>query len=88
MRCWEKGKNASHVNAFLQQLEYEAQTAAVAGAAGLYPGNAGKTSESLTEGIVREQGPARPCTGMRSRRLLYDDDRGRIFAGRGRSAGD
>ena len=24
-----KGENASHVNAFLQQLEYEAQTAAV-----------------------------------------------------------
>ena len=51
-----KGENASHVNAFLQQLEYEAQTAAVRQVLPglLYPAQAGKTSESLTEGIVRE----------------------------------
>ena len=77
-----KGENASHVNAFLQQLEYEAQTAAVRQVLPglLYPAQAGKTSESLTEGIVREAFRLMPLYRYAEQALLYEDGQEEEFS--------
>ena len=77
-----KGENASHVNAFLQQLEYEAQTAAVRQVLPglLYPAQAGKTSESLTESIVREAFRLMPLYRYAEQALLYEDGQEEEFS--------
>ena len=83
-----KGENASHVNAFLQQLEYEAQTAAVRQVLPglLYPAQAGKTSESLTEGIVREAFRLMPLYRYAEQALLYEDGQEEEFSLAGEEA--
>lgn len=83
-----KGEDASHVNAFLQQLEYEAQTAAVRQVLPglLYPAQAGKTSESLTEGIVREAFRLMPLYRYAEQALLYEDGQEEEFSLAGEEA--
>ena len=70
------------MNAFLQQLEYEAQTAAVRQVLpGLvYPAQAVKTSESLTEGIVREAFRLMPLYRYAEQALLYEDGQEEEFS--------